>query len=140
MHEHIIVKGRTEHLVSEMDHYAFPSIEVFVEKHNLYSNWEARVAIDWYVQNAASGLQKEEVSLRRRLKRFSHHMPLRPMLRFLYVYLWQCGFLDGIEGYYFARLHGYYEFLCVLKTREYRRGVADREQNVTASPVGVRSN
>ena len=28
-----------------MDHYAFPSVGVFVEKHNRYSNWEARVAL-----------------------------------------------------------------------------------------------
>ena len=45
----------------------------------------------------------------------------RPQLRFWYVYLWQRGFLDGAEGYYFARLHGFYEFLCVAKTREMKK-------------------
>jgi len=43
VHEHVIVKGATGRLRCEMDHYAFPSVEVFVEKHNRYSNWEARV-------------------------------------------------------------------------------------------------
>jgi hypothetical protein len=48
-------------------------------------------------------------------------MPFRPFLRFLYVYLFQLGFLDGIEGYYFARLHGFYEMLCLAKAYEMRR-------------------
>lgn len=45
VHEHVIVQGRTARLRCEMNHYAFPSVEVFVEKHNRYSNWEARVAV-----------------------------------------------------------------------------------------------
>ena len=126
VHEHVLVEGTTGHLTCEMDHYAFPSVEIFVEKHNRYSNWEARVAMDRFVKRASNDLQKEEVGLRRALKRVSHRLPFRPLLRFLYVYLWQRGFLDGVEGYHFARLHGFYEFLCVLKTRECRNGTVAR--------------
>ena len=66
------------------------------------------------------GPQSLRVALRRRLRRLSLALPFRPLLRFLYVYLWQRGFLDGRAGYYFARLHGTYEFLCVAKTYELR--------------------
>lgn len=118
VHEHVIVRGPTNRLRCEMEHYAFPSIDVFVEKHNRYSNWEARVACDRFLGESASGLQKGNVGWRRRLKLLSHKLPFRPLLRFLYVYVWQRGFLDGIEGYYFARMHSFYEFLCVAKTRE----------------------
>lgn len=119
VHEHVVVRGRTARLRCEMDHYAFPSIGVFVEKHNRYSNWEARVAVD-----AASGgtLQLAEVGWRRRLKGWARRLPLRPWLRFAYVYFWQRGFLDGYEGYTFARLHAFYEFLAVAKEEELRRG------------------
>jgi glycosyltransferase involved in cell wall biosynthesis len=120
VHEHVVVDGKTGFLKSEMDHYAFPTVDVFVEKHNRYSNWEARVALDEYLRGSAGQLQKESVGFRRRLKRWSHRLPFRPLLRFLYVYLWQRGFLDGIEGYYFSRLHGTYELLCVVKTAEAR--------------------
>jgi len=116
VHEHVIVNGNTGNLICEMDHYAFPSIEVFVEKHNRYSNWEARVELE--SRPGAGGIQKANVGMRRRLKRWSRRLPFRPLLRFLYVYVWQRGFLDGVEGYYFARLHAIYEFLCVAKTRE----------------------
>jgi hypothetical protein len=44
VHEHVVVNGPVGHLKTEMNHYAFPNIGVFVEKHNRYSNWEARVA------------------------------------------------------------------------------------------------
>lgn len=58
--------------------------------------------------------------MRRKLKRLSQQMPCRPLLRFLYVYIWQRGFLDGRAGYYFARLHAVYEMLCVIKQYELR--------------------
>lgn len=118
VHEHAIVKGPTKRLRCEMDHYAFPSIEVFIEKHNRYSNWEARVATDRHLATSSSELRHDRVNRRRRLKLLSHRLPFRGLLRFLYVYVWQRGFLDGREGYYFARLHGVYEFLSVAKTYE----------------------
>jgi glycosyltransferase involved in cell wall biosynthesis len=118
VHEHVVVQGQTRRLRTEIDHYAFPSVDVFVEKHNRYSNWEARVALAAEDASAGSDLQHADVAKRRRLKRLAQHLPFRPLLRFLYVYLWQGGFLDGREGYYFARLHGFYEFLSVVKARE----------------------
>ena len=118
VHEHVIVNGPTGRLRCEMDHYAFPSVEVFVEKHNRYSNWEARVSADRQLSGSAAQIRSEVVGRRRRLKQFSQRLPFRPFLRFLYVYIWQKGFLDGREGYYFARLHGVYEFLSIAKTYE----------------------
>ncbi len=116
VHEHVIVNGPTGRLQCELDHYAFPSVEVFVEKHNRYSNWEARVAVDRLLKGTADQFASAPVGLRRKLKLLSHRLPFRPLLRFLYIYIWQKGFLDGREGYYFARLHATYEFLCVAKT------------------------
>jgi glycosyltransferase involved in cell wall biosynthesis len=121
VHEHVVVRGRTGRLRAEMDHYAFPDVATFVEKHNRYSNWEARVALAASTGDGASALQSARVGWRRRLKSLARHLPFRPTLRFLYVYVWQRGFLDGVEGYCFARLHGVYELLTVIKTRELRR-------------------
>jgi len=123
VHEHILIKGSTGRLSSLMDHYAFPSVDVFVEKHNRYSNWEARVATSGHLDTGE--IQSSHVSWRRRLKSISQHLPFRPFLRFCYVYFWQRGFLDGREGFYFARLHSIYEFLSVAKTYELRQRAAD---------------
>lgn len=121
VHEHVVVQGPTARLKCEIDHYAFPSIEVFIEKHNRYSNWEARVAADELLGKSSGELGSAPVERRRRLKMISRRLPFRPLLRFLYVYIWQKGFLDGRDGYYFARLHAVYEFLSVAKTYELRR-------------------
>jgi glycosyltransferase involved in cell wall biosynthesis len=121
VHEHVVVQGPTARLRTEIDHYAFPSVEVFIEKHNRYSNWEARVTADEFLQESSAGLSHERVERRRRLKMLSRHLPFRPFMRFLYIYIWQKGFLDGWDGYYFARLHAIYEFLSVAKAYELRR-------------------
>jgi glycosyltransferase involved in cell wall biosynthesis len=121
VHEHVIVNGPTGRLRCEMDHYAFPSVEVFVEKHNRYSNWEARVTAERQLSGTDARIGSSTVGRRRKLKLLSQSLPFRPLLRFLYVYVWQKGFLDGREGYYFARLHGFYEFLSVAKTYELTR-------------------
>jgi hypothetical protein len=131
VHEHLIVRGKTARLRCEMEHYACPSVEVFVEKHNRYSNWEARVAEG---SLAANHLQDSRVAARRRLKRLSRVLPFRPWLRFLYIFVWQRGFLDGREGYYFARLHGFYEFLSLAKRFELRRPGANPQTKKDAAP------
>ncbi len=129
VHEHLIVDGPTARLKSEMLHYAFPSVEVFIEKHNRYSNWEARVALERAMHGTDGTLQAREVSGRRKLRSLALRLPMRPLLRFLYIYIAQRGFLDGRAGFRFACLHAFYEYLCILKTDELR-GM----QNETAQP------
>ena len=136
VHEHIIVQGSTGRLRCEMDHYAFASIDVFVEKHNRYSNWEARLELEEGLDQARSATpQSGHVRLRRILKRTVRRLPFRPSLRFLYVYIFQAGFLDGREGYIFARLHAMYEFLAVAKAAELRkqRSLAQHPERAEAS-------
>ena len=116
IHEHVVVQGSTGRLKSIMDHHAFPTIESFVEKHNRYSNWEAIVENEKIEK--ADSIQHDEVKLKRKLRMVFRKLPFRPTLRFLYVYIWQKGFLDGWAGYVFARLHGQYEFLSVAKAKE----------------------
>jgi len=126
VHEHVVVTGDTGRLRCEMDHHAFPSIEVFVEKHNRYSNWEARLELQDAAPVSTLAIQSHAISLRRTLKRCSRRLPFRPTLRFLYVYVFQRGFLDGARGYYFARLHAMYELMSTAKAAELRHASASR--------------
>ena len=115
IHEHVVVEGTTGKMKSIMDHHAFPSIERFVEKHNRYSNWEA------VVENSSSvkenELQHPKVKRKRILRRLFRKLPFRPTLRFLYIFIWQKGILDGWSGFIFARLHAQYEFLIIAKKK-----------------------
>jgi glycosyltransferase involved in cell wall biosynthesis len=129
IHEHVFVKGATGRLKTELEHYAFPSVESFIEKHNRYSNWEAQFESEMEKKGSGSLRQDRHVSFRRRVKMMSRKLPMRPFFRFWYVYFIQRGFLDGIEGYYFAQLHACYEWMSIIKTFELRRNASRRLGN-----------
>ena len=119
VHEHVVVKGTTGRLQCLMDHHAFPTIDSFVEKHNRYSNWEA--VVESSSTDDDSALQHDAVKGKRRLRRIFRKLPFRPTLRFLYVYIWQKGILDGWRGYVFSKLHAQYEFLSQSKAKAMSR-------------------
>ena len=122
VHEHVILNGRSGHLRHEMEHYAFPSIAIWVEKHNRYSNWEARLteSTDGTAEATQAAITPS-LALKRRLKKMASRLPFRPTLRFVYHYLLRAGFLDGYRGYVFCRLMAFYEFMSVTKAAELRR-------------------
>jgi glycosyltransferase involved in cell wall biosynthesis len=119
VHEHVELQGSAGYLAGEMEHYAFPDVATWVEKHNRYSNWEARLQVEG-ADDDATGLDPG-LARKRRLRRLAWRLPFRPTLRFLYHYVWRGGFLDGYRGLVFCRLMGWYEFLNAAKARELRR-------------------
>ena len=122
VHEHVEFNGRTARLQGEMEHYAFPTIDTWLEKHSRYANWEARLLVS--ATEAEFGVARgldPVLARKRRLKRLAARVPFRPSLRFLYHYIWRFGFLDGYRGYVFCRLMGFYEFLSTAKAAELRR-------------------
>jgi glycosyltransferase involved in cell wall biosynthesis len=125
IHEHIVLQGPAGRLRHEMEHYAFPTIASWVEKHNRYSNWEAHLLVSTAGQAAAASADLDPVLARkRRLKARAAHLPFRPFLRFCYHYVLRAGFLDGYRGYVFCRLMGFYEFLSAAKAAELKRQAA----------------
>ncbi len=113
VHEHVLVDGTVGRLTHPMDHFAYPTVEHFIEKHNRYSNWEA-VLRDQICQQlgnrvAAGGIERS-LNLRRKLKRVARRFPFPHWLRFLYHYVLRRGFLDGAEGYIFCHMLAEYEF------------------------------
>lgn len=118
VHEHVRLQGTTGQLRGQLDHYAYPSIAEWVEKHNRYSNWEARIELA-DLQPTAGGAGAT-LARKRRWRRVAAALPFRPTSRFLYHYVVRAGFLDGYRGYVFCRLMAFYEFLIVAKGREWR--------------------
>lgn len=120
VHEHVLLEGTAGYLAGEMEHYAFPDLATWVEKHNRYSNWEARQQLA-AGGAATTGPIEAGLARKRRLRRLAWRLPFRPTLRFLYHYVWRAGFLDGYRGFVFCRLMGWYEFLSAAKAAELRR-------------------
>jgi glycosyltransferase involved in cell wall biosynthesis len=119
VHEHIKLTGPAGYLKHDMLHYAFPDIYTFVEKHNRYSNWEA--IVQFRAAEDPTVIGNDHLARRRRLKNLSRKLPFRALLRFLYSYVLQGGFLDGYPGFVFCRLLAMYEFLSVAKYHEMKR-------------------
>lgn len=119
-----IVNGPEGRLKSHFEHYSFnKGLNAWFEKHNRYSWQEAEESLkslagggfDW------SQLFAENPATRRRAqKELSFRLPCRPLLRFFYMYIWHCGFLDGWAGFTYCRLLTIYEYMIVLKMRELR--------------------
>lgn len=120
VHEHVICDGPSGWLKEDMIHYAFPTIDIFIEKHNRYSNWEALVQFERLDSGLPASLFGNVLQRRRFIKRLVAKLPFRPFLRFGYAYVLKLGFLDGIHGLIFCRLLSTYEFLSVAKYRELR--------------------
>lgn len=119
VHEHVLLQGSVGYLKSELDHYAYPTLASWVEKHNRYSSWEA--SLDLSRQAQTDGLSAEidgSLRLKRWLRQASRHLPFRPTQRFLYHYVLRRGWRDGYRGYVFCRLMAFYEFLSIAKRRE----------------------
>jgi glycosyltransferase involved in cell wall biosynthesis len=102
-------------------HYGFSrGLADWIERHNRYSTDEALKNVSDADLGFRQLLSTDRTDRRRALKRLSAHLPFRPTLRFLYMYLLRLGFLDGRAGWTYCRLLAMYEYWIVLKERQFR--------------------
>ena len=125
VHEHVLLDGRAEYLPAPMEHYAFPDVATFIEKHNRYSTWEA-AAREQLRQNTSRKTLRATpfgtmAERKRWLKRSSMSLPCRPTLRFFYHYICKQGFRDGYRGWVLCRLLAWYERMIIFKEHEMSR-------------------
>lgn len=102
VHEHVLVSGKCGQLKNPLRHRNIENLSRYIQKHNEYSNWEARV---W--NSRKTGKREEELqpsiwgsqAQRRRWLRTKFLMlPGSPALFFLLKYVLRLGFLDGMPG------------------------------------------
>jgi glycosyltransferase involved in cell wall biosynthesis len=122
VHEHMVVTGETRKLHSRLLHHNVESLSRYIQKHNEYSNWEARVWLDGKgsadeIQPSLWGTQAQR---RRWLRRKFFRLPGSPLLYFLYKYIFALGFLDGVPGLIYCSLQGIQFFHVKAKIYELR--------------------
>ncbi len=112
--------GRIETIREPFLHYPFSrGIGEWVDRHNRYATREAELELQQDNAWAWRDILCRDAGVRRRTMRAaSRHMPLRPVLRFGYQYVWKCGFLEGRAGLAFSAMMAAYEGLIVLKRWE----------------------
>ena len=116
-HEHVELEGRVGRLVHELDHYAYPTISTWVEKHERYSTWEAEQYERFLHEPIPKGIGAGK-RLKRMLRKLYLRLPMRAIVRFLYAYVLRFGFLDGRPGLTLCGLLAFYDFLSAAKVYE----------------------
>ncbi|OUL23136.1 glycosyltransferase [Nostoc sp. T09] len=125
VHEHVILQGKVGYLKNDMLHEDFRDLYHWLERHNRYSNWEARVYYNLLTNQDDGGtiganLFGDAVQRKRFLKKVWVRLPFKPLLRFILFYIIQRGFLDGKAGYIYGRLLSQYEYQIGAKLYELR--------------------
>ena len=99
IHERVAVDGAVEKLAHPIAHETYASISDYLRKMESYSTLEARKKFD-------------------RGRRFHWWQHALPAWEFLRRWLLKGGFLDGREGYVWARLSAFHYWVKCLKLRE----------------------
>jgi len=124
-------------LKNSLLHFPFEKgLDDWMEKHKRYSTAEAEQNVYGYSDDdfRLTDLVSTATDRRRRsAKTIFRWLPFRPTLRFIYMYLFRGGILDGKAGLTYCRLLAWYEQLIVLKEREIRARA--RESKRSEPPV-----
>ena len=126
VHEHIVMegasKGKTARLSHPLLHHNVESLSHYIQKHNEYSNWEARVWLEGEAgaKDLAPSLFGSQAQRRRWLRKKFFGVPGSPILFFCYKYIFRMGFLDGIPGLIYCALQGVQFFHIKAKIYELR--------------------
>jgi glycosyltransferase involved in cell wall biosynthesis len=117
------VDGEIVDLKQAFDHLAFSKgIAHWVTRHNGYSTEEAQLLASGEATAHASlgtalfarGLQRRRVAQ----KAIFYRLPLRPLVKWLYLVVVRGAALDGRAGLMYATLISFYEYLIEVKRRE----------------------
>lgn len=135
MDEHIVVDGPTIHFEGGFTDHNLNDITFFTTKHNGYATREALDAVLHRHGLMAGADQAEELNRQARVKRYIklriyNRLPFYVSATgyFLYRYIVQLGFLDGVEGLIYHFLQGYwYRFLVGAKVLELERALEGAE-------------
>lgn len=122
-----IPDGPVAELHGYLDHFPFSKgITHWLDRHNAYSTFEARQIVE--NRNAKAGFSSWEAFFakdfnerRFHQKELFYRLPARPLIKFTLLYFLKRGFLDGRAGLTYSMLQSIYEYMIVLKTREFAR-------------------
>ncbi len=124
--EREVCDGPTGFLQHTYPHYTCgKGFSRWLDKHNRYSSDEARETLSQLEHHRVNWRQlwfgRTEVERRRALKDLSLRLPLRPVLRWIYMYIGLGGWRDGQAGFTWCLLQAFYEYLILLKVWELRQ-------------------
>lgn len=107
VHPRVALESGCGRLVGDLHHLTYASVDQYLKKLAEYTTFEV---------SARAG--KQVVLDRRSASRSVYlKLPLKPLVRFAYMYFARAGFLDGRKGLDLAVLSGFYEAVVGMKNR-----------------------
>lgn len=130
VHEHVVVDGDTARLTNPLIHHNVESLSRYIQKHDEYSNWEAKVWVEGEAdEQLRPSLFDSQAQRRRWLKTKFLKIPGSPLWFFLFKYIFSLGFLDGIPGLIYCGFQAVQVFHVKSKIFELRQRRARQGQN-----------
>lgn len=123
VHEHMVCSGPTGYLKHLMLHIRRENIYEFLQKHIRYADMESD---EWIKLKTGQDKAARANSLFRDILRYRLWLrrdiwpitPLKPLVRFIYMYFFRLGILDGKAGWHMACLMASYEYMITLLYKE----------------------
>lgn len=123
VHEHMVCAGPTGYLKHLMLHIRRESIYDFMQKHIRYADMESD---EWIKLKTGQDKAARAKNLFRDILRYRLWLrrdvwpvlPLKPFIRFVYMYFFRLGILDGKAGWHMACLMASYEYMITLLYKE----------------------
>ncbi len=123
VHEHMVCQGSTAYLRGHLIHIRYETISDYIAKHIRYADLESA---EWVKMRLGRSSAAPEYSLFHGSLRFRQwfrrrvwpRLPCRPLGRFMHMYFFRLGFLDGRAGWRLAWLMACYEYMIGLLYRE----------------------
>jgi glycosyltransferase involved in cell wall biosynthesis len=117
------VEGRIEDLQNDLIDENLKGLDEWFERQNRYSRNDAEYELlqERTALRLGGILAKDPLLRRAALKRVSYRLPARPLIFFLYSYIWRRGFLDGRDGLVFCLMKAMYQQMVAIKKYDARR-------------------
>jgi glycosyltransferase involved in cell wall biosynthesis len=133
VHEHMACSGPTDYMHAEMLHIRRESLSRYLEKHIRYADLESEEWIKWRLGESTMGapasLFKDVLAMRQWIRRnIWPRVPGRPLWRFMYMFFFRFGFMDGLPGWHLARLMACYEYMIGLLYKEKLQRLSERSE------------
>jgi glycosyltransferase involved in cell wall biosynthesis len=133
IHERVIVDGTVGRLKTPIIHEDFKGLESYIERHNKYSTWEAKLRYQFLstgrygqetIQPRLFGNSQER---RRFLKALVIRLPFEPWIWFLCHYVLRLGFLEGRRGLIACQIRASY--IAQVRAKLFELQLRDRTLN-----------
>jgi len=117
------VQGEIRELSYDLIDENLKGIDEWFERQNRYSTKDAEYELrqDALPFSWDDLFHRDPLARRAALKRLAARLPGRPLMYFLYSYLWRRGFLDGRDGLIFCTMKALYQRMVIIKKYDLKR-------------------